>query len=298
MTLAERSDRGRPQRQEMLGRLEMSVDQAASRRAFIGFLAAIPLLAGTDLAATAAEPPSGLPDRLQTILSRGTIRVGTTFDTPVFSMKDSAGTPSGFDMDALASLAKALGVKVEYVKISFGSMLADLAADKFDIVMSGVARTPERARSVAFSRPYLRIGKLIMVRTTDKDRFRSMSDVDQQGVRVTYNMGGLNDRFVNTRFAKATPTGFESNEIATSKLLAGAVEAQVSDSTAAVYMARQNPKLSVIDAQHPMDPIYVAVLLNKQDQTLLNFVNLWLDQLELDGTLKAITTKWLGEDFR
>src|ERR1700704_5542876 len=36
-------------------------DQLASRRRFLQFLAASPLLAGSDLAAMAAEPPSGLP---------------------------------------------------------------------------------------------------------------------------------------------------------------------------------------------------------------------------------------------
>jgi len=74
-------------------------------------------------------------------------------DTPVFSMRASSGQLEGFDMDALATLAPALGVKINYVKMTFGSMLGDLAADKFDIAMSGMGRTFDRARTATFSKP-------------------------------------------------------------------------------------------------------------------------------------------------
>ena len=114
----------------------------------------------------AAQNP---PDRLQKILAAGVLRVGTTMDTPVFSMRDPAtGQLQGFDMDALATLGPALGVKIEYVKMTFGSMLADLAADKFDVAMSGMGRTLERARIATFSKPYMTYGKLLMIRSADR----------------------------------------------------------------------------------------------------------------------------------
>ena len=78
--------------------------------------------------AQTAPPP---PDRLERVLKTGTLRVGTTMDTPVFSMRNAAGELHGFDMDALATLSKALGVRIDYVKMTFGTMLPDLLADKF-----------------------------------------------------------------------------------------------------------------------------------------------------------------------
>ena len=96
-------------------------------------------------------------------------------------------------------------------------------------------------------------------------------------------------------FKQATPTGFASNELATADLLAGKVDAQVSDSTAAIYMARQNPGLAAMSPDNVFHPVYVAMLLRRDDQTLLNYVNIWIDQIELDGTLAKIRAKWLGE---
>ena len=243
--------------------------------------------------AMAQSPP---PDRLQKVLAGGVLRVGTSMDTPVFSMRSPAsGQLEGFDMDALQTLGSALGVKIEYVKMTFGTMLADLAADKFDIAMSGMGRTLERARVATFSKPYLRYGKLLMIRSGDRERFKLLADLDHPGIKIAYNKGGLNDRFANTMFKQATPTGFESNELATADLIAGKVDAQVSDSTAALYMARQDPRLAAMSPDNVFNPVYVAILLRRDDQTLLNYINIWIDQIEMDGTLAKIRSKWLGE---
>jgi cyclohexadienyl dehydratase len=245
-----------------------------------------------------ASAQSPAPDRLQRILEAGALRVGTTMDTPVFSMRNAAGELEGFDMDALATLGPVLGVKVDYVKMTFGSMLGDLAADKFDIAMSGMGRTLDRARTATFSKPYMRYGKLMMIRSADMQRFKSLADLDQTSIKIAYNKGGLNETFAKTTFKQATPVAFDSNALATVDLLAGKVDAQVADSTAAVYMARQDTRIAAVDPSNVHNPVYVAILLHREDQTLLNYLNIWIDQIELDGTLAKIRTKWLGSDFK
>jgi len=229
----------------------------------------------------AAQSPT--PDRLQHILESGTLRVGTTMDTPVFSMRASSGQLEGFDMDALATLAPALGVKINYVKMTFGSMLGDLAADKFDIAMSGMGRTFDRARTATFSKPYMRYGKLMAVRNMDKDRFKSVSELDKPGIKIAYNRGGLNETFAKNMFKQATPTGFDSNASATAALIDGNVDAQV------------DARIAVMDPANVFNPVYVAILLHREDQTLLNYLNIWIDQIEMDGTLGKIRGKWLGD---
>jgi cyclohexadienyl dehydratase len=254
------------------------------------------LLAALAFACLASAALAQAPtDRLDAVLKRGTLRVGTSMDTPAFSMRKTGGELEGFDIDALANLGAALGVKIEYVEMKFGTMIADLLADKFDIAMSGMGRTLERARVATFSKPYMTYGKLMMIRAEDKDRFKSLADLDQPGIRIAFNRGGLNDKFANTNFKRATPVGYPSNELATTDLLAHNVDAQVSDSTAALYMARTDMRLAAMNPGEVFNPVYVAVLLRREDQTLKNFINIWIDQVELDGTLAKIKKKWLGE---
>ena len=235
-----------------------------------------------------------MTDRLQRVLKAGVLRVGTTMDTPVFSMRDDAGQLKGLDIDLLATLGRALDVRIAHVKMTFGTMLADLAADRFDVAMSGMGRTFERARVATFSKPYMSYGKLLMIRTADKDRFRALADLDIPGTRIAYNAGGLNDRFANTEFNAATPVGYPSNKLATADLLAGRVDAQVQDSTAAVYMSRINPLLTAMAPDNVFHRVHVAILMRQEDRTLQDFINIWIDQIELDGTLAGVRKTWLG----
>jgi cyclohexadienyl dehydratase len=165
------------------------------------------LLLATAIAALPLTAHGQTPDRLDKILASGVLRVGTTMDTPVFSMRDPAtGKLHGLDMDLLETLSSSLGVKLEYVKMTFGSMLADLAADKFDIAMSGMGRTLERARVATFSKPYMRYGKLLLIRSADQERFKTLADLDRPGLKIAYNRGGLNDRFWPSRLVTSCPT--------------------------------------------------------------------------------------------
>jgi cyclohexadienyl dehydratase len=241
--------------------------------------------------------PAAAQDRMERILLSKVLRVGTTMDTPVFSMRNAATSQlEGFDMDALETLSHALGgVKIEYVKMTFGTMLPDLLADKFDIAMSGMGRTLDRARVATFSRPYMRYGKLLLIRAADKDKYHSLEDLDKAGLKIGHNMGGLNERFAKARFKNATPTGFASNELAFADLVAGKVDAQVADSTSAVYLAAKDPRVVAMNPQNVFDPVYVAILIRREDQTLLNYINIWLDQIEMEGILAKIRNKWLPD---
>jgi len=108
----------------------------------------------------------------------------------------------------------------------------------------------------------MRYGKLMMIRSTDKDRFKSFADLDEAGTRIAYNKGGLNESFAKTMFKQAMPAVFDSNALATADLLAGKVDAQVADSTAAIYMARQDGRIAAMDPGNVFNPVYVAILIS------------------------------------
>ena len=233
-------------------------------------------------------------DRLDAVLKSGELRVGITQDTPPLSISKPDGSVERLDIDMLESLSKAMGVKIVLVRTNLAVLLDSLRADKFDISLAGGSVTYDRAKVGTFSKPYLHIGKLLMIRATDRAKYKSFADLDQPGLKIAFNKGGLNDRFVNSNFKQAAPVGFTSNALATPALLAGEVNAQVVDSMAGLYDVKQDSRLALIDPDHPIDPIYLAVLFHRGDQSMLNFVNVWLDQIELDGTMAKLRAKWVG----
>ncbi|MEM9314647.1 MAG: gamma subclass chorismate mutase AroQ, partial [Pseudomonadota bacterium] len=123
------------------------------------------------------------------ILDAAVLRVGTTGDYAPFSQRIEDGY-RGVDIDMAKDLARTLGAELVLVETSWPTLIADLRAGRFDIAMSGVSRTLERARYGAFSEPYHRGGKTPLARCSDRATFSSLNSIDRPGVRVIVNPGG------------------------------------------------------------------------------------------------------------
>jgi ABC-type amino acid transport substrate-binding protein len=126
---------------------------------------------------------------LDGIIARGTLKVGLTGDYKPFSIKDGAGTFEGLDVDMAASLAKALGVKLEIVPTSWPTLMSGLQSGAYDIAMGGITVTTDRAKTALFSTPVLKSGKTPIARCADKAKYNTIADIDKPGVRVIFNPG-------------------------------------------------------------------------------------------------------------
>ena len=130
-----------------------------------------------------AQNASSGSSRLDSILQRGSILVGTTGDYKPFSIIDkTTGDFVGYDIDAAKLLAEALGVKVVFVQTSWPTLMKDLLDDKFDIAMSGITRTYARQKQAHFSHGYFPFGKSPLIRAQDKAKFTSLEAIDQPGI--------------------------------------------------------------------------------------------------------------------
>jgi cyclohexadienyl dehydratase len=83
-------------------------------------------------------------DDLETIHSRGALRVGVSGDYQPFSVCPEHLTDCrGFDIDVAKRVATDLGVRLELVRFRWPELRTDLAAGKFDVAMSGVTLRPD-----------------------------------------------------------------------------------------------------------------------------------------------------------
>ena len=93
------------------------------------------------------------------------LRVGTTANFPPFEyMKPNSDVFLGFDIDLMKNLASLLGYdEVEFINVGFHKLIDGLEAKQYDVVISGLAITPEREARVAFTRPYITDGLTIVL---------------------------------------------------------------------------------------------------------------------------------------
>jgi cyclohexadienyl dehydratase len=73
------------------------------------------------------------------------------------------------DIEMAQDHAKRLGVKLNLVRTTWGSMVNDLGVD-CDVAMGGINITLDRAKQALYSSPYLRDGKAAIVRCADRSK--------------------------------------------------------------------------------------------------------------------------------
>jgi Na+/H+-dicarboxylate symporter len=88
--------------------------------------------------------------RFDEIIDRGVLRVGYRPNNLPCTYLNEAREVVGFDADMAHSLARDLGVALEFVPFSFDSLYSALTGGQLDIAMSCIASLPDRYRRAAF----------------------------------------------------------------------------------------------------------------------------------------------------
>ena len=204
------------------------------------------------------------------------LKVGTTGDYRPFSLWEGS-QPEGTDIAMAKSYAKAQGRDVVFVRTKWTTLLDDLKAGWFDLAMSGITITEQREREAAFSKPYFRGHKVAVIRCGDRQRFATLGDVDQKGVRVIYNNGGTNEAFARRTIKNATLESESENLRVFERLADGDVDVFFTDDIEARVTTRDkyNGILCTALASEKLAPFVIAVLGKPGSEELARF-DAWL----------------------
>ena len=241
-----------------------------------------------------AAPAFADGSRLDAILERQVLRVGTTGDYRPFTALDKPGGEySGFDIDMARALAKALGVSIAFAPVTWSGLAKGLADGDFDIAMGGVSVTLDRQKIGFFSAPYLRDGKTPIARCTDQQKYQTLAEIDRPGVKVLANPGGTNERFDRARLQKADIVVYPDNLTIFDQLAAGQADLMITDASETRFQAKLHP--GVLCAIHPDRAVRFRRegVLDAPDPALKAFVDQWLHLMEEDGEFDALYAKWL-----
>lgn len=236
--------------------------------------------------------PSVHADDLETIRSRGTLRIGVSGDYQPFSVcPENLTDCRGFDIDVAQRVATDLGVRLELVRFRWPELRTDLAAGKFDVAMSGVTLRPERTLTATFTRPYAVAQAVVLV--ADQERFPSLAAVDQIGVRVAVNAGGHLEQVARTHFRTATLQPTAKNLSLPELVVTKQADTLVTDSLEAPHFLAVHPSLSALPGFGRDRKVY---LLRRSDTALREWLDTWLIAREGDGFLQTLRMRWFGGD--
>ncbi|OWV66076.1 hypothetical protein ATY75_10735 [Rhizobium sp. N122] len=228
-------------------------------------------------------------DRLQDILSSGVIRVAVSLDSPPFGSVGADGKPVGFDIEMAEMVAKALNVKLETVGVPSANRVAVLVTDKADLVISNLGITPERAKQVLYSAPYVNtvLGvfgpKSLPVSTPD----------DLNAYTVSATRGAAATQAILSRNPSAQVKQFESDSTSATAFLSGQTDLLTSSTTTVAALKKQNPdkEMELLIALRS-SPAHMAVRMGELN--FLAWVNSFIYYSQLNGDLDRLSQTYLG----
>ena len=83
-----------------------------------------------------------------------TVRIGTEGAYAPWNFIDDSGNLAGFEIDLGNTLCKQAGLKCEFVANEWDSMIPNLIAGNYDLIMAGMSITEERSQTIDFSSDY------------------------------------------------------------------------------------------------------------------------------------------------
>ncbi len=236
------------------------------------------------LASVAAMTLSGASVHAQDNL----LRVGTDAKFPPMEFVEN-GKRTGFDIELVEALAKAMGKQVEWVDIDFKGLIPGLISRRFDMAVSAIYITDERKKVVDFTEPYYAGGLVAMVKDNNT-AINKLSDLD--GKKVAVQVGTKSVGFLAEKFPKVQRVEVEKNQEMFNLVDIGRADAAVTGKPAAYQYVRTRPGLRVLQEQLTTEEYGMA--LRKDTPELTKAVSAALAKIKADGTYAAIVKKWFS----
>ena len=233
--------------------------------------------------------------KLTQILERGTLRVGTTGDFNPMSIKDTAtNTLTGFDVEAMTELAKDMGVKIEFVPAEWATLVNGIVADRYDI-FSGASLSMARAKTVAFSSPYIYAGTVPLTSKKTGSKITNWSGIDNANITVAVAMGTVFEQQAKAHFPKAKVRAIEKPATGYQEVLAGRAQVTITSNVEAATLVKTYPDLQVVGSSNEMrNRRPFAYPMPQGDDVWLTFVNNWIALKTAEGFFAGLEAKWLS----
>ncbi len=182
------------------------------------------------------------PGKIDALARLHVLRIGTTGDYPPFSELHN-GELRGLDIELAQALALQLELTPRFVRTSWPTLMSDLEAGRFDLAISGISNTPERAARAEFSTAYHLDGKTAIARCEDRARFGNLDDIDKSQVRVIVNPGGTNEQFVHEHIKHAQVIVFPDNRTVFDEIVAGRADVMITDGVEVALQSHRHKEL-------------------------------------------------------
>jgi polar amino acid transport system substrate-binding protein len=256
------------------------------------FAVALLMLTGWPSSASAAS--------LEDIKKRGYMIVATEDDYPPFEFVVD-GKPMGYDHELLSILRKSTGFEVRQEILPWQGILPGVASGKYDVALSAAVITDERVKSLDFTVP---ISESTMAYVKRKGDASIKSLKDLSGKTLGVQQGGASFQVLPELEVELKKTGGKLGNVvqygafseAYQDLVNRRLDVVIHNIVSLSTLVSEKPDVFEL-GERVGRKSYAAWAVQKNNKSLVDFLNAFLAQQKSNGTYKQLQVKWLKITF-
>ena len=229
------------------------------------------------------------------LITAGTLTVGSDTTYPPQEFIDTAtGKATGFDVDLITAMAQQMGLTANVKTANYATIVDDLRAKRYDVVISAQTITPDRQKQVDFV-PYFNAGQSLLVPKGNPKGLKNVTDLCGKTVGVqdgTTELDTLNA--TNKSDCKSNPiklTSLSAQTDVIQLLVNNRVDATFQDSPVTDYYLKLNPGRfevggSIINAAPE------GITVRKGDTSMFTAIQDAFKAVKANGTYDTLFKKW------
>ena len=234
-----------------------------------------------------------------------TLDMATNAAFPPYEFKDGE-TYKGIDVEIAGLIAEKLGMELKIHDIEFGSIIAGISTQKYDMGMAGMTVTDERKEQVNFSETYATGVQVVIVKEDSEyasfeDFYTGMDDEGnpagvKEGIKIGVQQDTTGDIYAsddpeNWGFGEDNVIRYKTGADAVQALISGKVTAVIIDNEPAKSFVKDNKGLKIMDLEYAVEDYAIAI--NKGNTELLDKINKALSELKEEGKIDEIIEKYI-----
>ncbi|GHV80803.1 amino acid ABC transporter substrate-binding protein [Spirochaetia bacterium] len=229
---------------------------------------------------------------LDKIKAAGVLSIGTEGTYPPFSFHNEANELVGYDVEIAREIAKKLGVTAKHVESRWDSLIIGVDSGHWDTVINQVGINLDRQAKYDFSTPYS-YSRGVLIVHNDNTTINTFSDLKgkKSAQTVTSNWAKLGES------NGAEIVGTDGFNQSVDLVISGRADATINDDVTFYDYTNQHPTSPVKIVATSDDITANGAIIAKNQPELLAAINKALDELQKEGTLKAISEKYFGKDI-
>lgn len=214
----------------------------------------------------------------------GRLTIGTESPFPPYMVTEADGTLSGFEFQLMQEVCKRQSFTCDWKLAAFEELVPGVMAGRFDVVLGGMAITPERRKLVDFTEPYQQ--------TDDTEWFIGHPGAPgPESAKIAVQSGTLHEAWLRNEALDFRSFTTEADALA-------AVNDGRTDLAFGPFEMR--PDLTPFFTENGLEPLYqvpigdegTAMAVCKGNAELLTKLNAALTEMEADGTLALLESRW------